>query len=48
MGAGGVTVPIYPNNLPEEIAYILNHSGAKFLIVEDLEQFDKWKKIKHI
>lgn len=46
MGAGGVTVPIYPNNLPEEIAFILNDSEAKFLIVEDLEQFEKWKKIK--
>jgi long-chain acyl-CoA synthetase len=46
MGAGGVTVPIYPNNLPEEIAFILNNSEAKFLIVEDLEQFEKWKKIK--
>jgi len=32
-GAGGVNVPIYFNESPERMAYILNHSGAKVVFV---------------
>lgn len=35
---GGVTVGLYPTLMPEGIgsmSYILNHSGARFLVVED-------------
>ncbi len=39
--AGCVTVPIYPSYPPEEIAYIVNDSGAKTLVVEDEGQLGK-------
>lgn len=46
MGAGGITVPIYPNNLDEDVEYILNDSQARFLILEDEDQLEKWKRIQ--
>ena len=39
--AGAVTLGVYPKQAPEQIAYILNHSGARVLFVdasEDMEQ----------
>ncbi len=39
--AGGVTVPIYPSYPPDLIAYVLNDSGARTLIVEDPMQLAK-------
>lgn len=45
MGSRGVVVPIYPSQRAEEIEYILNHAEVKFLIVENLEQLEKWKLI---
>ena len=33
--ARGVTVPIYASNTPDECKYILNHSEAAFLFVDD-------------
>jgi long-chain acyl-CoA synthetase len=41
MLAGGVNVPIYHTNTPEQCAYILNDSGARFLVVEDAAQLNK-------
>jgi len=41
LGAGGVTIPIYQSNLPDEIAYIVENSGAKFMFLEDLDQYKK-------
>lgn len=38
---GGVSVGIYQDSLPKEIAYIINHSDSVFLVVEDQEQVDK-------
>ena len=35
LGARAVTVPIYPSNTPEDVGYILNHSEAKVVFVED-------------
>src|SRR5438552_13845504 len=32
--AGGISVAIYTNTTPQGIAYILNHSEARFLIVD--------------
>jgi long-chain acyl-CoA synthetase len=46
MGLGGVTVPIYPNNLEDDVQFILNDSSCKVLIIEDSEQLEKWTKIK--
>lgn len=34
LGLGGVTIPIYQSSTPDDIAYILNDSGAKLLICE--------------
>ncbi|HBP18226.1 MAG TPA: long-chain fatty acid--CoA ligase [Planctomycetes bacterium] len=42
---GGITVPIYQSNLPEEVEYILDNSDAKFLILEDLDQWVKCKEL---
>src|SRR6202158_4654339 len=32
-GAGGVTVPVYFNESPDRMTYILNHAGAKVVVV---------------
>lgn len=42
--AGGVTVTIYPTLSPDEIAFIVNHSEAKYLYVNDKEILSKVKK----
>ncbi|MGH7343096.1 MAG: AMP-binding protein, partial [Candidatus Rokuibacteriota bacterium] len=39
--AGCVTVPIYPSYPPPLVAYVVNDSGAKTLIVEDPAQLAK-------
>lgn len=41
LGIGGVTIPIYQSNLPEEVAYIVENSGAKYMFLEDLDQYAK-------
>ncbi|MCF6095006.1 AMP-binding protein [Microaerobacter geothermalis] len=43
---GGVSVGIYQDSLPKEIAYVLNHSDAKFVVVEDQEQVDKLLEVE--
>lgn len=35
LGLGLITVPLYPNDRPENVAYLLRDSGAKLLFVED-------------
>jgi long-chain acyl-CoA synthetase len=42
LGAGGVSVGIYPTSSRDQVAYILNDSGAAYLFVEDEEQLDKY------
>ena len=44
--AGGVTVPVYQTNSPEECQYVLEHSGAKAIFCEDAEQLDKIDAIR--
>ena len=39
--AGCVTIPVYPSYTPEQLAYIINDSGARTLIVEDPAQLAK-------
>lgn len=39
--SGAITVAIYPNTTPKAIAYILNHSEARFLIVDTKERFSR-------
>ena len=35
LSAGGVTIPIYPSNIPEQCEYIINNSDSLYVIVED-------------
>jgi long-chain acyl-CoA synthetase len=44
--AGAVVAPVYQTNSPEECEYVLNHSEAKLVFVEDGEQLDKIKRIR--
>jgi long-chain acyl-CoA synthetase len=41
MTAGGVTCGVYPTSAPDQIAYVVGHSEAKLLFVENEEQVDK-------
>lgn len=38
---GAVPVPLYQDSVAEEMAYVLGHCGARFVIVSDQEQVDK-------
>jgi long-chain acyl-CoA synthetase len=38
--------PVYQTNSPEEVEYVLNHSEAKLVFVEDGEQLDKVKRVR--
>ena len=44
--AGGIGTGIYVDSIPAEVKYIAGHSGAKFAIVNDQEQTDKFLEIK--
>jgi long-chain acyl-CoA synthetase len=53
--AGCVTVPVYPTYPPDLIAYVVNDSGARTIIVEDpaqlakvLEVRDKMPALEHV
>jgi len=46
MGAGGVTVPIYFNESPERMTYILNHCGAKVIFAAGAAQLKKLLAIR--
>src|SRR3954447_8544011 len=39
--AGATVVPVYHTNSPEECEYVLSHSGAKVLLLEDAAQAKK-------
>jgi long-chain acyl-CoA synthetase len=41
MGAGAITVPIYPSSVPEDCVHILADSGAVLLLAEDAGQLAK-------
>lgn len=41
IGAGGVSVGIYPTSSRDQVAYVVTDSGARFVFVEDEEQLDK-------
>jgi long-chain acyl-CoA synthetase len=45
LSLGLVTVPLYLDDRPENAAYILNHSGAKLLLVEGKVQHKKLAEI---
>ena len=39
--AGAIPVPLYQDAVAEEMTYVLDHCGAKFIIAGDQEQVDK-------
>lgn len=43
---GGIVVALWSDSIGSEVAYILNHSDAKFVFAEDQEQVDKLLQIK--
>lgn len=45
MGLNCATIPLYHSQLPEEMAYILNHSEAEVLVLENYDQWVKWQSI---
>jgi long-chain acyl-CoA synthetase len=44
--AGGVATGIFVDSIPSEVKYIVTHSEAKFAIVNDQEQVDKFLEIR--
>ncbi len=38
---GAIPVPLYQDAVAEEMAYVLDHCGARFVVAEDQEQVDK-------
>lgn len=46
LSLGGVTIPIYASNTAEDIEYVLNNSGAKTLIIDSQENYEKWKAVE--
>ncbi len=43
---GGVPVPLYQDSIEKEMQYILDHAEARFAVVEDQEQVDKFLHVK--
>ena len=44
--AGGIPVPLYQDAVGEEIAYVLGHCAARFVIAGDQEQVDKVEEVR--
>ena len=44
--AGGIATGIFTDSIPSEVKYIAEHSDAKFAVVNDQEQTDKFLQIK--
>ncbi len=42
----GIAVGIYPDSVPSEVEYIINHSETRFIFARDQEQCDKILSIK--
>jgi long-chain acyl-CoA synthetase len=40
---GAVPVPVYADAVADEMAYVLDHAGVRFAVVQDQEQVDKIK-----
>jgi long-chain acyl-CoA synthetase len=45
-GSGAVTVPIYFNESPDRMTYILNHCGAQVVFVSGLRQLEKFQQVR--
>jgi long-chain acyl-CoA synthetase len=46
MSAGAIVAPIYQTNSPGECQYVIEHSGARFVVVEDEAQLEKIRQVK--
>jgi long-chain acyl-CoA synthetase len=46
MSAGAIVAPIYQTNSPGECQYVIDHSGARFVVVEDEAQMEKIRQVK--
>jgi long-chain acyl-CoA synthetase len=44
--AGGVVVPIYPTNSPEECEWVVGNSEARIVVCEDASQADKIAEVR--
>ncbi len=47
-GSGGVTVPVYFNESPERMTYILNHCAAQIVFLCGASQLQKFLQIKEL
>ncbi len=45
LGLGLVTVPIFPNDRADNVAYILNHADARLLLIEGQDQ---WQELQTV
>jgi long-chain acyl-CoA synthetase len=45
LGLGLAVVPLYVNDRPENVAYVLEHSGARLLLIEGAEQ---WRGLRSV
>jgi long-chain acyl-CoA synthetase len=43
---GGIPVPLYQDAVSSEMAFVLEHAGARFAIAEDQEQVDKLLSVR--
>ena len=43
---GAIPVPVYQDSASDEMAYVMDHCGARFAVVEDQEQVDKLIEIQ--
>ncbi len=47
-GSGAVTVPVYFNESPERMTYILNHCGAQVVFICGASQLEKFLKVREL
>lgn len=45
LGLGLVTVPLFVNDRPDDFAYILDQTGARLLLIEGIEQ---WERVEEV
>ncbi len=46
-GSGAITVPIYFNESPDRMTYILNHCGARVIFIAGLRQLEKFLEVRN-
>ena len=47
LSLGGITVPVYPSLVPEQIKYIINDSDARVVVVSDRNLWNKVAAVKN-